>query len=161
MKYNLPLVEQPVLSPVLACTIRPIRTGNGGSLFLESWNFCVPSRCFCFTLLELISWKRFAQTCRPAGNSREDSPPSRIMVINWIKELRTEWLWRFSETSPSKLSSLARKSLHTILAALLSPLSFSSSDRAHDSNKPCLTSLSTVRMKCLPLLAAHRPGILI
>ena len=74
MKHLLPPADQPTfLFPFLASTIRPFRTGNGGSLFLEWRNFCF-SRHFCFTLLNLISWERFTENFwRPADNSREGS----------------------------------------------------------------------------------------
>ena len=81
------------------------------------------------------------------------------MLISLAKELGTERLQRFSETSPSKISSLTNKSLRTILVALLSTLSFSLSDHAHVSNKTHPTLSSTVSVTCLPPLATHRPGI--
>ena len=103
----------------LECTINSIRTGKGGSFFLDLRKCTIPCRLFCFSLLNLISWARLTDTLwRIENKSWSGWPPFRTMLTGWISFWGTDTDCFWFDTSPLNTFSLVKYPFHIIREAL-------------------------------------------
>ena len=97
-------VSTNLLFPVLMWTFSPTNTGKDGSFFVGWHKFCNSSP-FSITLLKRISYVILVDILnRLADKLPLKSPPSNIILVNFLSLSGTHCSCLFIDTSPSKNS---------------------------------------------------------
>ena len=123
-----------LLFSVLVWTFSRTNTGKGRSFFVERGKFCIFSLLFLYMLWKRISCAILVGTLGSlVDNLWLKSPPSNIILMNFISISRTDCTCLSINISPWKNSSFSSFSNNQNFAALERTRSFSSLDHVHAS----------------------------